>query len=57
MVYINRQPRQLCLGLNADVTATVREVKKCLAMEAKVAMDQVSPCGALVARLIEDFGF
>lgn len=41
MVYYNRKPRLLCLGLNADITATFGEVKQCLVQEAKIGIDHL----------------
>lgn len=41
VVFINRQPRLVRFGLNADVTATFLEVKKCLADATDLSVDQV----------------
>ena len=42
IVYRHRVPRLALLGLNADITATLVDVKMCLAEYAKVNLNDVS---------------
>uniref|UniRef100_A0A915JQW6 ubiquitinyl hydrolase 1 n=1 Tax=Romanomermis culicivorax TaxID=13658 RepID=A0A915JQW6_ROMCU len=55
MVFLHNEPRLLRYGLNADVTATFREVKECLSKAAKITIEQIILCELSLTGFVQSF--